>query len=331
MEHDYIKDKILLNYGIEVKEVIKVKNTYKIITSDEEYCLKVIKYQYPHFYFIVSAQKHLIKNGFNSIPKILDTIDGKDYVRLDDKLAYLTPWVKCRECDYKNKWDLSLAAKKLSELHNSSEGFVINRDLKPRIAWGKWYKIFETRGEEILDFKKRIYQKAYMSDFDKLYISIMDEELKRVERTLSHIKTSGYFDYMKKEVKKLGFCHHDYANHNVLLLENNEINIIDFDYCILDTHLHDVSSLLIRAMKDGKWSKEKANLILNNYCKSNSIYDEELKLIRDFIRFPQVFWQVGIQSYWEQQPWGEEFFIEKINKYLEDIDYREEFLEEYFN
>ncbi len=90
MEHDYIKDKILLNYGIEVKEVIKVKNTYKIITSDEEYCLKVIKYQYPHFYFIVSAQKYLMKNGFNSIPKILDTIDGKDYVRLDDKLAYLT-------------------------------------------------------------------------------------------------------------------------------------------------------------------------------------------------------------------------------------------------
>ena len=41
MEHDYIKDKILLNYGIEVKEVIKVKNTYKIITSDEEYCNKV--------------------------------------------------------------------------------------------------------------------------------------------------------------------------------------------------------------------------------------------------------------------------------------------------
>lgn len=153
------------------------------------------------FLFYSFCSKASYKNGFNSIPKILDTIDGKDYIKLGDKLAYLTPWVKCRECDYKNKLDLSLAAEKLSELHNSSEGFVINRDLKPRIAWGKWYKIFETRGEEILDFKKRIYQKAYMSDFDKLYLSIMDEELKRVERTLFHIKTSGYFDYMKKEVK----------------------------------------------------------------------------------------------------------------------------------
>ena len=34
--------------------------------------------------------------------------------------------------------------------------------------------------------------------------------------------------------------------------------------------------------------------------------------------------------YWEQQPWGEDFFEEKINKYLEDVEYREEFLESYF-
>lgn len=331
MEHDYIRDKILLNYGIESKEIIKVKNTYKIITSDEEYCLKVIKYQYPHFYFIVSAQKHLMKNGFNSIPKILDTIDGKDYIRLDDKLAYLTPWVKCRECDYKNKWDLSLAAKKLSELHNSSEGFVINRDLKPRIAWGKWYKIFETRGEEILDFKKRIYQKAYMSDFDKLYLSIMDEELKRVERTLYHIKTSGYFDYMKKEVKKLGFCHHDYANHNVLLLENNEINIIDFDYCILDSHLHDLSSLCIRTMKEGRWDLNLFKYIIESYSKNKEVRNEEFPIMASFIEFPQAYWQLGLQYYWEQQPWEEEHFLKKLGKYEKDREFRQNFVDELSN
>lgn len=30
--------------------------------------------------------------------------------------------------------------------------------------------------------------------------------------------------------------------------------------------------------------------------------------MREFIRFPQAFWQIGLQVYWEQQPWGEEFF-----------------------
>lgn len=331
MDHNYIKNKILLNYGIDSKEVIKVKNTYKIITSDEEYCLKVIKYQYPHFYFIVSAQKHLMKNGFNSIPKIIDTVEGKDYIELDDKLAYLTPWVKCRECNYNNKLDLRLAAEKLSELHNCSEGFVINRSLKPRIAWGQWYKVFKTRGEEILDFRKRIYQKAYKSEFDKLYLSIMDEELQRVETTLSHIESSGYFDYMKKEVGKLGFCHHDYANHNVLLLENGDVNIIDFDYCILDSHLHDLSSICVRTMKEGYWDLEIFKYIIHSYSKNKEVLNEEIPMIAAFIEFPQAYWQLGLQYYWEQQPWEEEHFLRKLGKYKKDRELRQSFVNELSN
>ena len=34
--------------------------------------------------------------------------------------------------------------------------------------------------------------------------------------------------------------------------------------------------------------------------------------------FPQSFWQIGLQYYWEQQPWNEEVFINKIIRYLED-------------
>ena len=41
-------------------------------------------------------------------------------------------------------------------------------------------------------------------------------------------------------------------------------------------------------------------------------------------RFPQV------ELQWECVDWGEDFFEEKINKYLEDVEYREEFLESYF-
>ena len=66
---------------------------------------------------------------------------------------------------------------------------------------------------------------------------------------------------MEKEVLKRSFCHHDYAHHNILVDTNKKINIIDFDYCMLDSHLHDLCSLLIRTMKDGKWEKEKADLI----------------------------------------------------------------------
>ena len=134
---------------------------------------------------------------------------------------------------------------------------------------------------------------------------------------------------MENEVLKRGFCHHDYANHNVLIDKNDELNIIDFDYCLLDTHIHDLASLLIRCMKDGNWSNDKAQLVLNSYSKTHSLYEEELKLIKGFIRFPQGFWQIGLQYYWEQQPWGEDFLLNKINKYLKDRNEREKFVDNF--
>lgn len=331
MKQDYIENNIFLNYGLKCKEVIKIKNTYKIITDDEEYCLKVIKYQYPHFYFIVSAQKHLINRGFKGIPKIISTLQGKDYISLEDKFAYLTPWVKCRECDYKNIEDLKLAAEKLSELHNCSEGFAISKELRPRIGWGTWYRTFETRGEEILDFKKRISQKAYKSEFDNLYLSVMDEELNRVYKSLENIKESKYFSYMRNEVRKLGFCHHDFADHNVLVLENGDLNIIDFDYCILDSHLHDLSSICVRSMKEGMWSLEIFQKIIDSYTKNKEVINDELPIMSAFIEFPQAYWQLGLQYYWEQQPWEEERFLSKLTKYIKDRELRQEFVDELSN
>lgn len=331
MDREKLKKSIESNYNIEIQSIEKVKNSYRLETEKGNYAIKIIKYDFPHFYFILSAIKHLQRNHFNKIPNILTNKDGSDYIQLENQYAYLTEWISSRVSNYNNPVELAAVSEKLGELHNCSLGFNINKSMRPRIGWYSWIKVFETRCDEILDFKKRIYQKAYKSEFDYIYLKNIEQEIKRGKRSIEGLKNSKYIELMDKEVMKRGFCHHDFAHHNILVDENGDFNIIDFDYCILDSHLHDLSSLLIRSMKDTKWSAEKANLILNSYCKSNNVYPEELKVIEEFIRFPQVFWQVGIQYYWEQQPWGEEFFIEKINKYLEDVDYREEFLEQYFN
>ena len=331
MDREKLKKSIESNYNIEIQSIEKVKNSYRLETEKGNYAIKIIKYDFPHFYFILSAIKHLQKNHFNKIPNILTNKDGADYIKLENEYAYLTEWISSRVSNYNNPIELAAVSEKLGELHNCSLGFNINKSMKPRIGWYSWIKVFETRCDEILDFKNRIFQKAYKSEFDYIYLKNIEQEIKRGKRAIEGLKNSKYIELMDREVMKRGFCHHDFAHHNILVDENGDFNIIDFDYCILDSHLHDLSSLLIRAMKDAKWSTEKANLILNNYCKSNNVYPEELEVIEEFIRFPQVFWQVGIQYYWEQQPWGEEFFIEKINKYLEDVDYRDEFLEQYFN
>lgn len=330
MNIDEIRSAIEANYCINVKSIEKVKNTYKIETDDRGYCIKIIKYQFPHFYFIISAINHLQKKGFETIPDILKTKDNLDYITLGNSFAYLTEWIPSRVSNYDNPIELELISKKLGELHSCSNGFLINSKMQPRYGWYSWIKTFETRCNEILDFKNRIYQKAYKSDFDKIFLENINSEIQRGLDSINGLKQNNYFKLMDKEIMKCGFCHHDFAHHNVLVDEKGELNIIDFDYCILDSHIHDLSSLLIRAMKYGKWNDEKADLIINNYSLSNSVTSEELILMKYFIKFPQSFWQIGLQYYWEQQPWGEEFFITKITKYLDDVEDREVFLQEYF-
>lgn len=325
-----IKNYIEENYNLKVEEVEKVKNSYKILTKDEGFSLKVIKYEFSHFYFILSAMKHLQRNGFKNIPSFIKNKQGEDYGYMDGKFVYLTKWIPSRVSNYDNPIELAKASYKLSELHICSRGFTLKNTMKPRIGWFSWKTVFETRKNEILDFKNRINQKAYKSDFDLLYLENIEEEIKRADRSILGLKENNYIKVMEKEVFNRGFCHHDYAHHNILVDDNGNLNIIDFDYCILDSHLHDLSSILIRAMKDGKWEKEKADIVLDSYNQNIEVNKYEIPLIREFIRFPQTFWQIGIQVYWEQQPWTQEIFVNKLQRYLEDCEEREKFIDNYF-
>lgn len=331
MEDEKILELLINNYDLEFVSVEKIKNVYKVNSSKQKiYCLKVINYSFPRFKFILSSILHLQKNGFKTIPEVIKTKGSCYYIKILEKYAYLSKWIPSRQSNYDNPIDLANISEKLGELHSCSEGFIVTMEMAPRIGWFSWPHVFNTRKSEILDFKNRINQKAKKSNFDKLYLEHLEKEVEKADKSINGLVKSNYKEIMKREVMKRGFCHHDYAHHNVLIDKDNNINIIDFDYCILDTHLHDLASLMIRSMKKGKWENEKGNNIIKNYSKSNSVTEEEIIVIKEFIRFPQEYWQIGIQKYWEQQPWSEESFFERLDNYIEDSDERIKYIENFF-
>jgi len=159
----------------------------------------------------------------------------------------------------------------------------------------------------------------------------MEEELNRADKAIENLIKSDYIEKIHEDILRSGFCHHDYAHHNVLIEGNGRINIIDFDYCILDTNLHDLSSLLLRAMKNGKWDMEDAIKIIDSYSTIKMVSKRDIPIMAAFMEYPQDYWQVGIQYYWEEQPWGEDFFIKKLKKTIEDREEKQEFIEDFRN
>ncbi|WP_426348871.1 CotS family spore coat protein [Alloiococcus sp. CFN-8] len=324
---DRVTELLEANYRLRIYSAIKEKNIYKVYSEEGCYCFKLIRYKYSHFKFIISAIEHLERRGFKELVPIIPTVKGERYIAFGEGYGYLSPWLRARECNYDNPYDLLEAARALARLHNYSEGFMIKGDMSPRIGWFSWIQTFETRINEILDFRKRISQKAKKSGFDCIYLEMMEKELIIAESAIANLKKAGYREIMMKDIFKGGFCHHDFAHHNILIGDKGKVNIIDFDYCILDSNLHDLSSLLLRAMKNGRWELEKSELILNGYREEKIIRQEQIPVIAAFMEFPQDYWQIGLQYYWEQQSYGEEFFVNRLKKIKEDILDKQEFIE----
>lgn len=325
----YIRKLVKDAYSIEPCSIEKIKNVYKLQCVDKSYCLKVINYNFGHFLFILAAIKHLQNNGFDRIPEIINTTGGESYIEFQGRYAYMTEWLSCRQCNYDNPLDLGIAASKLAELHLKSQGFCIERGMEPRIGWLKWIDTFSVRIEEIYDFKRRILAKDRKSEFDKLYLEQMDDLLDTARNSIINLCNTNYINQMKKEINKGGFCHHDYAHHNILIDEKGTTNIIDFDYCILDTHLHDLSSLIIRRMKNSRWDINCAVYIMNSYDSIMEIKNIEIPIMAGFMEFPQEYWQLGIQYYWENKDWGEEVFLSKLHKIYEDRDEKYDFIQDF--
>lgn len=330
MEDEIVKV-IYDKYSIKVDSVERIKNVYKIYSNKIPYCLKVIKYEFKHFNFILSAIIHIKNRGYENTPDIIKNNSGEYYIKLYDNYCYLTTWIDGVTSDFTNIYLLDDIAVELGRLHKYSLGFSINKNMNPRIYWFSWINTFNTRKNEIIDFQKRISQKCFKDKFDKLYLKYIDEEVEKARVCVNCLENSNYKEYMEREVYKRGFCHHDLANHNIMVKKDGDINFIDFDYCILDTATHDLASFILRALNKNNWNIEIAERIFDKYSTSNPINKNEIKFLRWFIEFPQPFWQIGLQRYWEQKMDTESQYIKKMEGYLSIREKKQSIAKEFFN
>lgn len=329
MEFNRLKYIMENAYGLRPEKIEKIKNIYKMLCNGKAYCLKVIPYSFERLNFILGAYKHLLEKGSHEILDIIKTKEGLEFIKIDRGYAYLNRYFDSRTVSYDNPFELSLSSKALARLHKFSQGFKINDGMDIRALWGLWPLNFKDKERDILTFKNEIGKKQEKTDFDLCYLSMINDEIISVEQSLETLINSEYESLMKEEVMLEGFCHHDFAHHNVLINKDLEMKIIDFDYVLLDSHLHDLCSLIIRKMRYNKWSIEDALFIMKSYSSEYRIKEEELKVMAGFIQFPQDFWQIGIQYYAEKQPWGEDFFNKKIEKIYLDREARENFVNKF--
>lgn len=325
MDWEYVEKQ----YGLKIYDAEKIRNIYKLETDRGIKCFKKAHTSPNYFLFVFSAIEHLIQRGFIGTIPYDRTVDGDICLSEDEYIYYMHPWVEGRQCRFKKKEELKSAIKTAACLHIASEGFIPPETSKPRIHYGKWPERFNKRCSEMMLFKQIIEEKSQIDVFDEVYYTLIEYYLNQGYEAIELLKNSPYWDVSRESEKKGQFCHHDMAEHNFLITTEENMKIIDFDFCIMDTRLHDVASLVIRNMKRGIWDIEKAYFILNEYSKYYPINDRDLKVIKYFMTFPQDFWQIGLQYYVEKQPWTMEVFLSRLDTIKNDKDIRHSFIQKF--
>ncbi|BAK80965.1 CotS family spore coat protein [Candidatus Arthromitus sp. SFB-rat-Yit] len=309
-----LKRVVEVNYDITIFDIIKFKNVYKISAVEGNFCLKQCKCKFDKFKYILDVLDYLKKQEFDNILSIVETYSEEQYIEFNDVYFYMTEWIESRELNYSNYYDIIRASQNIGNFHNYTQGYKPSKNILPDYRWMKWGDIFNLKLMDIISFKESLKYRSDLDIFDRIYLENAD---KNIDLAKESIELLYKFEYEKivKEHFEIGYiCHHDLANHNVLIDSKGKIYFIDFDYVILDTYLHDLGSFINRCLKLGSWNEYKLNLIINSYRDIKRLPKREILLTLSFILFPNDFWQIGIQRYRENIRWSDERFLKRLNR-----------------
>ena len=117
-----------------------------------------------------------------------------------------------------------------------------------------------------------------------------------------------------KENKVL--CHNDLAHHN-FMISNEEVNLIDFDYCNINPRVDDIYNFTNKVLKTVSYDKEYVKLIVEGYNKQSQLSVEEIKVLKCMLNYPKDFISLIKNYYLKQKAWDEAVFVNRMKEKLE--------------
>lgn len=306
----------------------------------ETYILKPIQEDTERKLFLYLVHTFLYQNGFTNIDKILLTNQNSLTIEIDEQQYILCKVQKGRQCSVENIQDIKFAAKTLADMHNCSVGFTteiaekiasaVQTERKvPYIKFelGGLQDLFEHRTRELARLKKVAIRRKNIFDYE--YVAIADKYCNMANETCVALRESKYSKLCREYAKNGIICHKEYSPHNIILLNETDAAIINFDKASIDLPLFDIANLIKRYMKKNGWDASKGLEIINEYNKTRNISNDELNIIKIMLAFPQKLWRIVNKYYNSRRAWCEKSCLLKLSEIKKESEEIEKFLKDF--
>lgn len=93
------------------------------------------------------------------------------------------------------------------------------------------------------------------------------------------LKEFDYYELCMIVENEKSFCYYDFIYYNIILSENMDVYVIDFDYCKREVRIFDISNFMIKVLKRVDWNLDFVINILNLYNLVLELKLEEYKVL----------------------------------------------------
>lgn len=234
--------------------------------------------------FIHSIRK-LERKGYQGHVPIIPTKYGEYVVRIGPKVYYLMPWVENRPISRDITIE-ELMSDQLGIIHRLTiESVPLTPQYREK-AYLSLLKRWEERQKIIEQFADIAEGNTYMSPFQLTFFtnyyylkSLIEEAKKHLERW--------YEICEKKETTRRVLCHSRLSRQHVLLGEQNQPYLINFEKSTFDTPARDLALFFRHAFRYNLWDEEALGRWIAAYMRHNELLEEEKELLLAYLFFPE--------------------------------------------
>ncbi len=233
-----------------------------------------------------------------------------------------------RECDTRSESEILKAASLLAGIHRDMRGFCpVTEEDRHRLAASDVVEEIMRHNRELRKIYTFIRKKNRKNEFESAYLNCFPAVLKEAQEVEVSLQNSSYEKLREQALMEGHFCHGEYIHHNILVM-NGKMAIINFEKFALDVQVNDLYLFLRKILEKQNYDHHLGKKILQAYEEVRPLSKEEKEYLGLRIRYPEKFWKLANYYYNTNKAWIPGKHMEKLEKFLSQLEKRISFSNE---
>ena len=336
----YIDNEILCKYDLreeffdklsfKVEDIIPLRKVFILLTNEGKKILKLTDSSEERINFINKSLNYTSEKYNDLLSYYKD--ENENIIYKSGKNIYvILDMIEGREATFSNPVEIEICSKAIANMHIASRGIfnILSTDtVKGNLGDYLPYE-FSKAKEDLINIKEYVLRFRNKVEVDNIFLDNVDKHINEIQKSIELIAMCNYNSLLEDYNKRV-LCHNDLAHHN-FIIDGNDVKIIDFDYCKIDTRAVDIANFASKVIKNTYYDMDTFKLVLESYNYIDSLSKDEIKLIYSILNFPKDFTTIIRDYYYRQKSWTYEVFLNRLKDKINNEIYRKEFIDNFIS